>query len=838
MTYFPINVAAYTAAFSGAVAGMGVSGWITDQTSSDYEDVTLIAGAFAQAFDQVWNNATQLNNLEQAAITAAVQTDFNGRGPGPFNNPTFQDPSNWTKAAGACAALVLESDIFFTNEGINPGIPGTNTTASGIQTTTTVVNVSSAIAPTPGQILTAISSTKADWQTPNVIYVGPPIDGIQDDWAAINTAVQVAPYGSIVRLTYSNTPYICNHTRIELKSAVTLALNHNTIKTTTAFGLATCPVGCGTGPTTTIMHLNSPAPADSMTLDVVWVNTDRIVPGQYFWISMSNAGHTGFRALTVVDYTISPGVIGATITLYAPTSFALIAGEVGYVRANVVKDPTLLLEGATILATFDGPFADNRWVEFIDTVRPVVLGPGILQQVGGQVSTAMIGFDNGCFESTAKNYVVIGLDGTNGNGSGTAVEGQANAVIENLTTYNLGYPLWNSRLYDSEVSNITAYNCTGFLYATGSTILPATEFGCHRNTYRGMRAINVIGTLGVLWTTSDFCNNEFTDVHMVGSTPNFQTAMVVGASGTKACSGNHFDLVDCKDIQIAWVYGGGLPDKYNTIDVLTLDGVQSFFSGGFVPQSLTIGSILGTISTIGKLSIPNSANLNIGNVDVFTTQLFGATPVEFSSHGQITLNGTTTVFYAAPWVGASTNVSLTRQASGGTSHNPPSYTLVNNTTAITGTANTTGGIASYVAGTGTEDLNNSGHYLQWFLNGFIPGPCVLNAKVKPLGRNWIAIVLGPNLVYINLITGAVGTMNGSSRTWTRVNSDGTVDIEILFYNVTNSDCYAYFAIADNTLVYTGTGAAINIIYWQVIGLNAVALTAEVNNADVYAVTVT
>ena len=121
MTYSPINVAAYTSAFSGAIAGMGVSGWITDQTSSDYEDVTLIAGAFAQAFDQVWNNATQLNNLELAAITAIVQTDFNGRGPGPFNNLKFQDPNNWTQSAGACAALVLESDIFFNNQGINPG---------------------------------------------------------------------------------------------------------------------------------------------------------------------------------------------------------------------------------------------------------------------------------------------------------------------------------------------------------------------------------------------------------------------------------------------------------------------------------------------------------------------------------------------------------------------------------------------------------------------------------------------------------------------------------------------------------------------------------------------
>jgi hypothetical protein len=126
MTYSPINVSAYTAAFSGAIAGMAVSGWIVNQASNNYENATLIAGAFAQAFDLVWNNPTQLNNLEQATITAIVQTDFNGRGPGPFESPTFQDPNNWAQSAGACAALVLESDIFFTNQTINPGIPGAN----------------------------------------------------------------------------------------------------------------------------------------------------------------------------------------------------------------------------------------------------------------------------------------------------------------------------------------------------------------------------------------------------------------------------------------------------------------------------------------------------------------------------------------------------------------------------------------------------------------------------------------------------------------------------------------------------------------------------------------
>ena len=69
MTYAPINIPAYVASYSGAIAGMGVSGWIVNPTQSSYDNVTKIAGAFAQAFDVAWNDATPLNNLEVAAIT-------------------------------------------------------------------------------------------------------------------------------------------------------------------------------------------------------------------------------------------------------------------------------------------------------------------------------------------------------------------------------------------------------------------------------------------------------------------------------------------------------------------------------------------------------------------------------------------------------------------------------------------------------------------------------------------------------------------------------------------------------------------------------------------------
>ena len=124
MPYTPINTAAFTAAYAGAIAGMAVSGWITDQTSADYALVTDIAGAFAESFDTIWDSSAPLNDLELAAITAIVQTDFNGRGPGPWADPQFQKVSNWNQAAGACIALVLESDIWFAGQGIVPPIPG------------------------------------------------------------------------------------------------------------------------------------------------------------------------------------------------------------------------------------------------------------------------------------------------------------------------------------------------------------------------------------------------------------------------------------------------------------------------------------------------------------------------------------------------------------------------------------------------------------------------------------------------------------------------------------------------------------------------------------------
>jgi hypothetical protein len=120
MSYVPINVQAYTAAYSGAVAGMAVNGWITSPTGANYTLVCAVAGAFAEAFDIAWNAATALNGLEYSAIQSVCAQEFSQRGPGPLAATQFQDPANWAVSAKACATLALQCDLYFAGQGITP----------------------------------------------------------------------------------------------------------------------------------------------------------------------------------------------------------------------------------------------------------------------------------------------------------------------------------------------------------------------------------------------------------------------------------------------------------------------------------------------------------------------------------------------------------------------------------------------------------------------------------------------------------------------------------------------------------------------------------------------
>lgn len=118
MSYIPTNVQAYVCAYSGAVAGMSVSGWINNASPASYATVCAVAGDFAAAFDTAWADATTLNSLQTSSITAICQQEFAQRGPGGITSSI----AFWQSSAAACAALAQQGNTYVNNQGITPPI--------------------------------------------------------------------------------------------------------------------------------------------------------------------------------------------------------------------------------------------------------------------------------------------------------------------------------------------------------------------------------------------------------------------------------------------------------------------------------------------------------------------------------------------------------------------------------------------------------------------------------------------------------------------------------------------------------------------------------------------
>lgn len=118
MTYSPLNINVYTAAYAGAVAGCGIptGAFITDPTSDDYGSNISVAVAFAQAVDTAWG-ANAANTYDIEAITDASDNLF-ARGPGCPIGGVIVTQGNWTIVATALVALIRKGDSVATAGGI------------------------------------------------------------------------------------------------------------------------------------------------------------------------------------------------------------------------------------------------------------------------------------------------------------------------------------------------------------------------------------------------------------------------------------------------------------------------------------------------------------------------------------------------------------------------------------------------------------------------------------------------------------------------------------------------------------------------------------------------
>jgi len=129
MAYIPLNVQVYSAAFAGAVAGIGVpnGAFIIDPTTADYAPAVSVAAVYAQAVDTAWGAVIVANSYDLGAIQVASSNLF-VRGAGyPIAAPV-NTQANWTTVAVALVALVRQGD---TNASAPqnitlPGASGTN----------------------------------------------------------------------------------------------------------------------------------------------------------------------------------------------------------------------------------------------------------------------------------------------------------------------------------------------------------------------------------------------------------------------------------------------------------------------------------------------------------------------------------------------------------------------------------------------------------------------------------------------------------------------------------------------------------------------------------------
>jgi hypothetical protein len=120
VTYVPQNKTVFTAAYSGALAGIGASQKTpTDPNPTDPTNVGIseLAGAWAEELDTLWGgvvpNELQVFSIEECSAAVFI-------GSSPPAEPPFTVPSNWKSSCAAIIAIVIAGSNFFASQGITP----------------------------------------------------------------------------------------------------------------------------------------------------------------------------------------------------------------------------------------------------------------------------------------------------------------------------------------------------------------------------------------------------------------------------------------------------------------------------------------------------------------------------------------------------------------------------------------------------------------------------------------------------------------------------------------------------------------------------------------------
>jgi hypothetical protein len=405
MTYVPTNTQAYVSAYAGVLAGMAVSGWIVDPASGHYAQVAAIAGAFSEAFDQAWNNAADLNNLEVKAIQAVCQNEFAGRGPGSLDNADFILSSNWTIPAIACAALVLEGDVYLASQSIDPGIPGSGSFAPiqqvrYLDTTSLATPNGSIAAPfidpaaffaevaSPGGWALMMPATDAGNITmPDVLGVHVVLIGVSSGASDIGSMSVAAQTDAAVTLTLRN--LTVNELSIEGASLALIAEGCRLVLAETAGGTLTGSVRFINCTLEATIFPDALFDCDGCTVGVVGSPSPMTIGGGTFHgcTFLPDTQLQFFQTLTLFDCEFGAGfsiICNASqpITCDPPSYARLVAVGVNFpdTKAQLVQVPRILYQQQIgLLNGFIIPAADITEANLGQPSAPPALPGGLVQ---------------------------------------------------------------------------------------------------------------------------------------------------------------------------------------------------------------------------------------------------------------------------------------------------------------------------------------------------------------------------------------------------------------------------------------------------------------------------
>jgi len=195
LSYTPVNLTVYTAAYAGCIAGFGAGGrWLVDSASADYASFATIAGTFAAAFDEAWaiNPDTNPPNTLQVQI---IQSECEGAWAARFTSLDAEtmSTSTFTEFVESLIALILASAAYFTSQGITP-LPWPSGSSSDISV---VLGGTGIHVDTVGTVAT-VSNTGV---LSNIAGTGIGVSGATGNVTISNTGVLALTAGTNVTIT-------------------------------------------------------------------------------------------------------------------------------------------------------------------------------------------------------------------------------------------------------------------------------------------------------------------------------------------------------------------------------------------------------------------------------------------------------------------------------------------------------------------------------------------------------------------------------------------------------------------------------------------------------------